>query len=426
MLGAAGMTTTTGGMDSVSAASVCPIGIALLGFAHPHQRGWAASFQESRHVRVACAWDDNQERGEAAAAALGVPFDADLDAVLGRDDVQAVTICSTNDTHADLAVAAAQAGKDIMVQKPMATTLADCDRIVAAVEAAGVRYYQSHNLRFDPVHQEIKRLVAAGEVGRIATVRRRHSHAFALLQPAVLDWMQDPVRGGGGAFMDEGAHVALWFLWMFGMPEAVTGFVSTRLTEQHPGVEDGGVLLYRYASGMIGIHQSSWVELASTSTVEISGDRGVIVATGTDITAARSMSGDEPPLRIWRHDPGGPAAGAGPAASGQPNPAGHWEYPQVALPRSRLQGTAEAFIRMLVEEHAFTGRCVHGPHRRRDGAGRLSVVARGAHGGAVLAALGGVWDSPPAPLHHVEGERWLAPLWSPRSAGGRGLRRRPR
>ena len=333
----------------MSAATVRPIGIALLGFAHPHQRGWAASFQESRHVQVACAWDDDQGRGEAAAAALGVPFDADLDAVLGRDDVQAVTICSTNDTHAALAVAAAQAGKDIMVQKPMATTLADCDRIVAAVESAGVRYYQSHNLRFDPVHQEIKRLVAAGEVGRIATVRRRHSHAFALLQPAVLDWMQDPVHGGGGAFMDEGAHVALWFLWMFGVPEAVTGFVATSLTEQQSGVEDGGVLLYRYASGMIGIHQSSWVELASTSTVEIGGDRGVIVATGTDITAARSMSGDEPALRIWRHNPGGPAAGAGPAAPDQPNPAGHWDYPPVALPRSRLQGTAEAFIRMLVE-----------------------------------------------------------------------------
>ena len=87
----------------MSAATVRPIGIALLGFAHPHQRGWAASFQESRHVQVACAWDDDQGRGEAAAAALGVPFDADLDAVLGRDDVQAVTICSTNDTHAELA-----------------------------------------------------------------------------------------------------------------------------------------------------------------------------------------------------------------------------------------------------------------------------------------------------------------------------------
>ena len=333
----------------MSAGTVGLPGIALLSFAHPHQRGWASLFQASGRVHVACAWDADQARGEAAAATLDVPFSADLDAVLGRDDVQAVTICSTNDTHADLAVAAAQAGKDIMMQKPMATTLVDCDRIVAAVETADVRYYQSHNLRFDPVHQEIKRLVAGGELGRIASARRRHSHAFALLQPEVLDWMRDPGHGGGGAFMDEGAHVALWFLWMFGPPEAVTGFVTTSLTEQQSGVEDGGTLLYRYASGMIGVHQSSWAELASTSTVEISGDRAVIIATGTDITAARSMSSDEPPLRVWRHNPSGPAVGPGPVPPDQPNPAGHWDDPQVALPRSRLQGTAEAFIQMLLE-----------------------------------------------------------------------------
>ena len=76
------------------------------------------------------------------------------------------TVCSTNDAHADLVVASARAGKHVMVQKPMATTVVDCDRMVAAVEAAGVLYYQSHNLRFDPVHQEIKRLVDAGEIGR--------------------------------------------------------------------------------------------------------------------------------------------------------------------------------------------------------------------------------------------------------------------
>ena len=149
--------------------------------------------------------------------------------------------------------------------------------------------------------------------------------------------------------MDEGAHVALWFLWMFGAPEAVTGFLTPSLLEPQSGVEDSGVLLYRYASGMIGIHQSSWTELASTSTVEISGDRGVIVATGTDITAERSMASDEPPLRIWRHDPDGPAASSGPVPPEQPNPAGHWDYPAVTLPRSRLQGTAQAFAQMLVE-----------------------------------------------------------------------------
>src|SRR6185437_5396480 len=254
------VTATTGPANKDGGPSRNPPGIALLSFAHGHQNGWANVFRADRRVRVCCAWDDNAARGRAAAEKLGVPFVPRLEEALAYSGVTAVTICSTNDAHADLAVAAAGAGKDIMLQKPMATTLADCDRIVDAVAAAGVRFYQSHNLRFDPVHQEIKRIVDAGELGRVAIARRRHSHAFALINRRLLDDMAltDPVKAGGGAFMDEGAHVALWFLWMFGAPVSVTGIVSTSLTTQQPGVEDDGVLLYRYASGMIGVHQSSW------------------------------------------------------------------------------------------------------------------------------------------------------------------------
>jgi predicted dehydrogenase len=321
-------------------------GVALLSFAHSHQRGWAAVFKADPRVRVVCAWDSDPARGQAGAAGLGVPFVPDLEAVLGRADVHAVTICSTNDTHAELAVAAAGAGKHIMMQKPMATTVADCDRIVAALEQAGVQYYQSHNLRFDPLHQAVKGLVERGEIGRIAIARRRHSHAFSLLNPAVLEWMSDPIHGGGGAFMDEGAHAALWFLWMFGAPRSVAGMVSTALTAQAPRVEDNGVLLYRYDGGLIGVHQSSWTELAGTSTIELYGERGVIVASGTDISSARSMAPGEAPLRIWRHQPGGPA-GDRPAAAPL-DATGHWEVPDVALPTSRLTGTAAAFIELLV------------------------------------------------------------------------------
>ncbi|MBI3973882.1 MAG: Gfo/Idh/MocA family oxidoreductase [Chloroflexi bacterium] len=320
-------------------------GIALLSFAHGHQPGWANVFRADGRVNVVCAWDSDAARGAAAAGRLDVPFIPSLDDVLSRRDVAAVTICSTNDTHAGLAVAAARAGKHIMMQKPMATTRFDCDRIVDAVEAAGVRYYQSHNLRFDPVHQEIKRLVDAGEIGRIGLARRRHSHAFALLNAKVLEWMSDPLHGGGGAFMDEGAHVALWFLWMFGAPESVTGVVTTALTEQKPGVEDQGVLLYRYAGGLIGVHQSSWVELASTSTIELFGDRGVVVASGTDISSSRSRTPNEAPLRVWRHDPSGPAGDRPPSAV--PNATGEWHVPDVPLAQSRLAGTATAFVDLL-------------------------------------------------------------------------------
>lgn len=327
-------------------------GIALLSFAHSHQGGWAQSFGQDGRARIVCAWDEEPERGRQQAERLGVAFVPSLDDVLARPDVHAVTICSTNDAHADLAVAAAQAGKHLMVQKPMATTLADCDRIVAAVERAGVRYFQSHNLRFDPVHQELKRLVDAGEIGRIAIARRRHSHAFALLNQNLLTAMHldDPLRAGGGAFMDEGAHVALWFLWMFGAPHSVTGVVTTSLTPQRPGVEDNGVLLYRYASGMIGVHQSSWTELASTSTVELSGERGVAVANGTDISSFRSLAdAAEPPLRVWHHNPAG-APGGIPPGGLQPGqePPGRWHTPDVRLPANRLTGTALAFVDLLV------------------------------------------------------------------------------
>jgi len=219
------------------------------------------------------------------------------------------------------------------------------------VERAGVLYYQSHNLRFDPVHLEIKRLVEAGEIGKIATARRRHSHAYSLLDPKVLEWMSDPIKGGGGAFMDEGAHVALWYLWMFGAPQSVTGVVTASVSEQRPGVEDNGVLLYRYADGMIGVHQSSWTELASSSTIELLGDKGSVVASGTDITTSRSWTDADAPLRVWRHNPAGPAGGAPPGAPRRPTGApssGDWHMPDVKLAPNRLSGTVTAFVDLLV------------------------------------------------------------------------------
>ncbi|MGH2367908.1 MAG: hypothetical protein ACRDI2_06905, partial [Chloroflexota bacterium] len=110
-------------------------------------------------------------------------------------------------------------------------------------------------------------------------------------------------------------------------------------------VEDSGVLLYRYPNGMIGVHQSSWTELAATTTIEVFGDRGVIVANGTDISSSRSMGSGEAPLLIWRHNPAGPPGDPPRDAAEAP---GHWETPDVQLPHSRLVGTARAFVDLLV------------------------------------------------------------------------------
>jgi predicted dehydrogenase len=312
-----------------------PVGLALLSFAHGHQRAWCRSLQADRRARVVCAWDDDAARGRAAADALGVAFEPELERALARPDVDAVTICAENQAHAGLAVAAAGAGKHVMMQKPMATTLADCDRIVEAVERAGVKYLQSYNLRFDPVHVRIKELVDAGAIGRVNVARRRHSHHFALRaedRAQVLGFMTDPVRAGGGALMDEGAHVTLWYLWMFGPPASVSAAVETRT----PGlaVEDNAAVLYRWADGMLGIHQTSWTEVAGDATTELFGERGTIIQTGADIASTRPYgpaASELRPLKLYTLE------------------SGRWEYPDVPLLLNRSALVTGPFVDMLVE-----------------------------------------------------------------------------
>jgi len=306
------------------------IGVGLLSFAHSHQRAWGKVFASRPETKVLAVWDDDPERGRREAAELGAEFMGDLDELLARRDIQAVTICAENAKHADLAVKAAEAGKHIMVQKPMATKLAEADRIVAAVEAAGVKYLQAHNLIFDDLHQAVKRTVASGRLGKISVVRRRHSHHFAIDpkdRENILGWMTDPVLAGGGALMDEGAHALLWFLWMFGPPEAVTARVGNTIPGL--GVEDHAVAVFGYPGGMTGVLQTSWTEVAAGPTIEIYGDQGALIATGTDIASTRFMPEGTRPLMIF--DAG----------------SGTWEFPQIEIEKRRPALPPNAFVDYL-------------------------------------------------------------------------------
>lgn len=307
------------------------IGVGLISFAHPHQNAWAKVFSERADARVAAVWDDDEARGRAKAEALGVPFVAELGALLTQDDVHAVTICSENVKHADHAVQAAKAGKHVMVQKPMATTVADADRIVAAVRSSGVTYMQAYNLRFDSLHTKVKELVDEGAVGRVTVVRRRHSHHFGLTEEEtnrVLSWMSNPDLSGGGALMDEGAHALLWYLWMFGRPRTVSAEITTLMP--HLRVDDNVLLTFAFEGGMLGTLQTSWTEVAGGPTIEIYGEKGVIIATGTDIASTRFAPEDTLWLQVFRTETGA------------------WEYPPIELEKARPVPPPNAFIDCLV------------------------------------------------------------------------------
>jgi myo-inositol 2-dehydrogenase/D-chiro-inositol 1-dehydrogenase len=134
----------------------------------------------------------------AAARAVAAPAFDGVDELLADPSVDAVAICSSTDTHADLIVAAARAGKAIFCEKPISLDLAEVDRALRVVEQCGVPFQIGFNRRFDPAHQAVRDAVARGDVGEPQLVRISSRDPA----PPPIEY----VRGSGGIFLDMTIH----------------------------------------------------------------------------------------------------------------------------------------------------------------------------------------------------------------------------
>ena len=262
-----------------------PLRLGVISFAHGHVRTYADVMQNFGDAQIVAAWDADPQRGMSVSAQYGIRFEPDLDTLLKRDDIEAVFIGSPTNMHADHTVMAAQAGKHILLQKPMALTLADCDRIIAAVDEYGVKFSLCYQVRADPVNQKIKALLDEGAVGNVAIVRRRHAIP-ALLNPDFArpdNWHLDPTQNMG-MFMDDASHAADWFYWMLGQPHSVIAEIDNIVTQVAP--DDNGVAIYRFPNRVMGILLNSSTMIAAEATTEIYGDQGTIIHNHGDVPSA--------------------------------------------------------------------------------------------------------------------------------------------
>ena len=161
-----------------------PIRLGVISFAHGHVIRYCQVIAEYDDADVVAAWDDDRERGQAQAAEFGLDWMPDLDQMLARDDIDAVFVTSPTNKHAEHVIAAAEAGKHVLLQKPMALTLEDCDAIIDAIERTGVKFSMCYQMRGDPINQKMKALIDEGAVGNVAVIRRRHAIP-ALLMPSL-------------------------------------------------------------------------------------------------------------------------------------------------------------------------------------------------------------------------------------------------
>jgi 1,5-anhydro-D-fructose reductase (1,5-anhydro-D-mannitol-forming) len=310
-----------------------PLGIGIISFAHGHVNAYCNQIRGFEDARLVGAWDDNADRGRRNAEQYGMPFVSSLPELLRRDDVDAVIIASETNRHAEHAVAAAEAGKSILVQKPMATTLADCDRIIEAVNRTGVHFQMAFQMRCDPVNQKMVELVHAGALGKIGMVRRRHCINF-LFNPGLKDgpaaWHIDPVANVG-MFFDDAVHAADFLYWLLGEPVSVMAEIDNVLTNVAP--DDIGVAIYRFQGGTMAALENASVTLAGENTTEIYGDRGVLIQNHGDLISTGMATPDSVALKQF-----------------QPENPGAWLNHPFGIPRShgeRIAAVARPWIDTL-------------------------------------------------------------------------------
>jgi predicted dehydrogenase len=177
--------------------------------------------------------------------------------VLERDDVDAVDICSPNALHAEMAIAAARAGKHVLVEKPIAVSLAEADAMIDAAAEAGVVLMAAHNVRFAAPYLAAARAVAEGRIGEVVGVRAAFGHAGPQAWAPGSTWFREPEISGGGALLDLGIHVAdLIRAVTHDEAEAVSAFLRR---PDPDGVEEAGQVAFSLRGGGVGSFHASWV-----------------------------------------------------------------------------------------------------------------------------------------------------------------------
>ena len=259
--------------------------IGILGFAHNHVRSYCTRWQAdpSMGIAVVAGWDHDTTRAEDACSQFDIPARESAEALLADNSINAVVIAAETSLHADLAVRAAEAGKAIILQKPMALTLEQADAIVDAVAANNVPFTIAWQMRVDEQNLKMKELIQDGAQGKILMVRRRHGLNTPSFPNFDTSWHVDPDYNRD-IWADDAAHAIDFVYWLMGLPTSVTCELGSLVNPRVPN--DHGTAVFRYADGSFAEVSSSFTCIAGENTTEIIGEKGVIIQNYGDAPSA--------------------------------------------------------------------------------------------------------------------------------------------
>jgi predicted dehydrogenase len=212
---------------------------------------------------------------EAFAAKFDVPrWHAVWQDLIADRGVDAVYVATPVHLHAAQAIAAAESGKHVLCEKPMAMNAAECDRMIAACAANGVKLGIAYYRRFYPAVARIRQLIESGEIGNAVVAQMNAFEPFAPAPDSPRSWLLTKDQAGGGPMMDFGCHRVEVLLHLFGSVRSVAGVVANAAFERE--VEDTAAALLKFERGTCATITVTHAADARQDTLDVFGTRGSI------------------------------------------------------------------------------------------------------------------------------------------------------
>jgi predicted dehydrogenase len=247
--------------------------------------------------QIAAVIDRDEQKAERLARPLGAAAGTDWRAVVQGPDIDIVLVLTYPDTHAEIAIAALESGKDVLCEKPLTRTVDEARALVAAAKRTGRTLKCGFNHRHHPAIAQAYEEFGSGVIGKPVFGRARYGIGG---RPGIeKEWRSNPAIVSGGQFMEQGIHVVDLYRWFLGDIERVTGFVSTARWPIAP-LEDNGFALLTSKNGVVASVHSSLTQWTNLFEFELYGEKGSLTVRGL----GASYGVEE--LVVSIHDPSGP------------------------------------------------------------------------------------------------------------------------
>lgn len=236
----------------------------------------AKAIQDTPDARLAACYSLSTSSAQRFAQRYNIPAFDSYEALLASDQVDAVALCTPSGLHTSQAIEAIEAGKHVLIEKPMSLTLEEADRLIAAADQGEVKVGVISQYRTSPAVEEVKRAIDEGALGKVTSGSLQMKYWRSKEYYASAGWRGTWELDGGGALMNQGIHGVDIFRYLMGKPLSLTGYART-LTHDIE-VEDMAVAILEFEGGALGtIEGSTTCNPGYPRRIEICGDKGSVV-----------------------------------------------------------------------------------------------------------------------------------------------------